>query len=74
MMRKRDFLRNVGILSTSMLAVNSLGFAGKSTDDLMNLVIGSDHAGFPLKGPLIKLLQSWNYSVKDAGSFTPDPG
>lgn len=38
-----------------------------------NLVIGSDHAGFPLKGPLIRLLQSWNYSVKDVGSFTPDP-
>ena len=39
----------------------------------LKLVIGSDHAGFPLKGPLIKLLQSWNYSVKDVGSFTPDP-
>jgi ribose 5-phosphate isomerase B len=39
----------------------------------IKLVIGSDHAGFPLKGPLLKLLQSWNYSVKDVGSFTPDP-
>lgn len=39
----------------------------------MNLVIGSDHAGFPLKGPLAKLLKSWNYNVKDIGSFTPDP-
>ena len=39
----------------------------------MKLVIGSDHAGFPLKGPLIRLLQSWNYNVKDVGSFTPDP-
>jgi ribose 5-phosphate isomerase B len=39
----------------------------------MKLVIGSDHAGFPLKGPLIKLLKSWNYSVKDVGSFNPDP-
>jgi ribose 5-phosphate isomerase B len=38
-----------------------------------NLVIGSDHAGFPLKGPLIRLLKSWNYDVKDIGSFTPDP-
>ncbi len=37
------------------------------------LVIGSDHAGFPLKGPLIRLLKSWNYNVKDVGSFTPDP-
>ncbi len=37
------------------------------------LVIGSDHAGFPLKSPLLKLLHSWNYDVKDVGSFTPDP-
>jgi ribose 5-phosphate isomerase B len=41
--------------------------------DPVKLVIGSDHAGFPLKGPLLKLLLSWNYSVKDVGSFTPDP-
>ncbi|HZK97011.1 MAG TPA: ribose 5-phosphate isomerase B [Prolixibacteraceae bacterium] len=39
----------------------------------MKLAIGSDHAGFPLKNQLVKLLQSWNYSVKDVGSFTPDP-
>jgi len=39
----------------------------------IKLVIGSDHAGFPLKGPLLRLLQSWNYNVKDVGSFTPDP-
>jgi ribose 5-phosphate isomerase B len=39
----------------------------------VKLVIGSDHAGFPLKEPLLKLLRSWNYSVKDVGSFTPDP-
>jgi ribose 5-phosphate isomerase B len=100
-MRKRDFLRKVGILTTSMLAVNTLGLAEKSAKDFnmkkkpagngtgdrvnpvatdgtgsdvpMKLVIGSDHAGFPLKGPLIRLLQSWNHSVKDVGSFTPDP-
>lgn len=39
----------------------------------MKLAIGSDHAGFPLKGPLVKLLRSWNHSVKDFGSFTPEP-
>lgn len=39
----------------------------------IKLVIGSDHAGFPLKVPLLKLLYSWNYTVKDVGSFTPDP-
>ncbi len=47
--------------------------AQNNQDKTQNLVIGSDHAGFPLKGPLIKLLKSWNYTVKDVGSFTPDP-
>lgn len=84
-MKKREFLRKAGLLSASILVVPSLGYEGKSSDIKpvitketestvpMKLVIGSDHAGFPLKGPLVKLLQSWNYSVKDVGSFTPDP-
>ena len=100
-MRKREFVKKTALLSASVLAVPSLGFGGKSTNNCNNknkqatneiynnvnpaftkenesnvpvrIVIGSDHAGFPLKGPLIRLLQSWNYSVKDVGSFTPDP-
>lgn len=39
----------------------------------MKIAIGGDHAGFPLKGTVIKLLKSWKHSVKDCGSFTPDP-
>lgn len=46
---------------------------GSDINASINLVIGSDHAGFQLKGPLVKLLKSWNYNVKDVGSFTPDP-
>jgi ribose 5-phosphate isomerase B len=84
-MRKREFIRMGGLLSASMLVAPSLGFGEKSTNVNpfvtkenklsvpMKLVIGSDHAGFPLKGPLIKFLQSLNYNVKDVGSFTPDP-
>lgn len=84
-MRKREFFKKIGIVSASMLVVPSLGFEKKSSDAdpfvtseskpalPVKLVIGSDHAGFPLKGPLIKLLQSWKYTVKDVGSFTPDP-
>ena len=34
----------------------------------MKLVIGSDHAGFPLKGPVIELLRSWGHSVNDVGT------
>ncbi len=39
----------------------------------MKIVVGGDHAGFPLKGIVIKLLQSWNHTVKDCGSFNPEP-
>jgi ribose 5-phosphate isomerase B len=84
-MRKREFLKKAGILSASMLIVPSVpSGAGPSdiafsetaenfTGPLLKIVIGSDHAGFPLKGPLIRFLESLNYSVKDVGSFTPDP-
>jgi ribose 5-phosphate isomerase B len=84
-MRKREFIKKAGLLSASMLVTPSIGIEAKSSDSTpvvtpesksavpMKLVIGSDHAGFPLKGPLVKLLLSWNYSVKDVGSFTPDP-
>ena len=84
-MRKREFIRKAGLLSASMLVVPSMGFGRKSSNInpmvtaesklnvQMKLVIGSDHAGFSLKGLLVKLLQSWNYSLKDVGSFTPDP-
>jgi ribose 5-phosphate isomerase B len=84
-MRKREFIKKAAMVSASMLVMPSIGANGKSSDVKyvapeknesgvpMKLVIGSDHAGFPLKGPLIRVLQSWNYNVKDVGSFTPDP-
>jgi ribose 5-phosphate isomerase B len=84
-MRKREFIRKAGLFSASMLVSPSLGFgrkpanvsqlASEESDTYLplKLVIGSDHAGFPLKGTLINLLQKWNYILKDVGSFTPDP-
>lgn len=84
-MRKREFLKKAGLLTASALVVPFLGQGSEATNVKslvtektesgvpMKLVIGSDHAGFPLKGPLVKLLQSWNYSVKDVGSFNPEP-
>ncbi len=85
-MKKREFIKKAGMLSASMLAVPSSGFnenSGKNPEtEIINgnehkasvrLVIGSDHAGYPLKVPLIKLLESWNFSVKDVGSFNPEP-
>lgn len=39
----------------------------------MKIVIGSDHAGFPLKGDIAEFLRSLRHDVTDVGSFTPDP-
>jgi ribose 5-phosphate isomerase B len=38
-----------------------------------NLVVGCDHAGFPLKGPAIEVLKSWGHTVKDIGTYSTDP-
>ena len=40
----------------------------------MKLAVGADHAGFPLKGPMIQLLRSWGHTVhlihqQQAGRF-----
>jgi ribose 5-phosphate isomerase B len=84
-MQKREFLKNAGLLSASVMMQPVTGFGSdvpaaaagllkeNEPDVPLRLVIGSDHAGFPLKGPLIKFLKSLNYSIKDVGSFTPDP-
>ncbi|MDE2517302.1 MAG: RpiB/LacA/LacB family sugar-phosphate isomerase [Rhodospirillales bacterium] len=39
----------------------------------MRIVIGSDHAGFPLKGAIITHLTSRNHEVQDVGSYDPAP-
>jgi ribose 5-phosphate isomerase B len=66
-MDRRRFLR-------SGLTVPAAAYASTGQKETgMKLVIGSDHAGFALKQVVIKILQSWKHSVKDCGSFTPDP-
>jgi ribose 5-phosphate isomerase B len=39
----------------------------------MRLVVGSDHAGFPLKGELLLYLRELGHEVDDVGSFDPNP-
>lgn len=39
----------------------------------MRLAIGGDHAGFPLKGPLIEILQAWGHEVEDFGTHSVEP-
>jgi ribose 5-phosphate isomerase B len=39
----------------------------------MRIVIGSDHAGFPLKGELVAHIRALGHEVEDVGSFDPAP-
>ena len=39
----------------------------------MRLVVGGDHAGFPLKGPVVETLRSWGHEVTDVGTDSTDP-
>jgi ribose 5-phosphate isomerase B len=39
----------------------------------MKLVVGGDHAGFPMKGPVVALLQSWGHAVEDLGTHSEEP-
>ena len=59
-----------GILAVTGVAAESTGVAGVQS---MKLVVGSDHAGFPMKGPVVELLRSWGHSVNDVGTFSATP-
>src|SRR4051794_35972589 len=39
----------------------------------MRVVIGADHAGFPLKNITIRALEAWGYDVEDAGTYDTNP-
>lgn len=39
----------------------------------MKLAVGGDHAGFPLKGPLIEALRRDGHEVVDLGGYSPEP-
>ncbi|TKT78121.1 ribose 5-phosphate isomerase B [Aquamicrobium sp. LC103] len=39
----------------------------------MKIVIGSDHAGFPMKAGILAFLKESGHEVDDVGSFDPDP-
>jgi len=80
-MNRRGFLQN-GMLLPAVASGPALAFQSGQTEapvrqvrDMpkMNLVIGSDHAGFPLKGVVIDILKSWGHTVKDRGTFSTDP-
>lgn len=39
----------------------------------MRLVIGGDHAGFPLKGPVKEFLEAQGHDVEDVGTHSAEP-
>lgn len=39
----------------------------------MKLVVGSDHAGFPMKAELLAFLRGRGHEVLDVGSYDPNP-
>jgi ribose 5-phosphate isomerase B len=39
----------------------------------MKLAVGGDHAGFPLKGPVIDLLRGLGHEVTDFGTHSAEP-
>ncbi|MBD0328468.1 MAG: ribose 5-phosphate isomerase B [Pyrinomonadaceae bacterium] len=39
----------------------------------MKLVVGGDHAGYLLKGPVIAWLRVAGHMVQDLGTYSPDP-
>jgi len=86
-MEKREFIKKAGIITSSILGIPFIGQAGELHLNVMadqkiiatgntaskNIVIGGDHAGFLLKGPVIEILKFWDYNVMDVGCFSPDP-
>ena len=39
----------------------------------MRIVIGSDHAGFPLKAAIVEFVRGLGHEVEDVGSHSPEP-
>jgi len=39
----------------------------------VRLVVGGDHAGFPLKGTVVQALRDWGHEVTDVGTHSPEP-
>ena len=71
-MERRTFCRT-GVLAATGLIVPSATASEAAPGEPMKLVIGSDHAGFPLKGPVIELLRSWGHTINDVGTYSAAP-
>ncbi len=66
---RRGFLG--GMIASQVAAAHPSAAAGAQTK--MKLAVGADHAGFPLKGPVIETLRSWGHTVTDCGTHSTEP-
>ncbi len=71
-MNRRTFCRD-GLLATGGILTTPTSASAPVAAQSLKLVIGCDHAGFSLKGPLIELLRSWGHSVNDVGTYSAAP-
>jgi ribose 5-phosphate isomerase B len=39
----------------------------------MRIIVGADHAGFPLKGTVVEALRAWGHDVEDVGTHDGSP-
>jgi ribose 5-phosphate isomerase B len=39
----------------------------------MRIIVGADHAGFGLKGPVVEALRAWGHDVEDVGTYGGEP-
>ena len=71
-MDRRAFFSKGAMAAASVKGISAEATEGRAVPP-MKLVIGSDHAGFLMKGPIIELLRSWGQMVYDVGTFSADP-
>lgn len=71
-MNRRVFCYVGGLTAASMMEKSVLGSDAGGVQRT-KLVIGSDHAGFQMKGAVIQLLRSWGHMVNDVGAYSTDP-
>jgi ribose 5-phosphate isomerase B len=73
---RRALLAQVGALAAAgseLQAGVASGRQGAAEKRAFRLVVGSDHAGFPMKAPVLTLLRSWGHTVRDVGCYSADP-
>ena len=71
-MNRRAFCRGGVLAAAGVIAQPAVAPAAES-GPRMKLVIGGDHAGFPLKGQVVELVRSWGHTVKDVGTYSAAP-